>query len=518
MTRAAIYIRVSTEGQAEKGFSLQEQRASLTAFCASKGMTLIEIVEDAGISGTDTERPGIQRLEELIVARVVDVIVAAKIDRLSRLAWFGERFIQQARARGVEVTFADQKFDATPVGDFTRHVMAGVAQLDHAQITERMQRGKLQKAKERKVMPVGKAPFGYRQVSKAQAEALPEYAGRDGELVLEEEEAAVVREVFRRYVEGEGLATISEWLLAHPAMSGRGYWEYGRIKGMLRHEAYKGDRWFNRRKWHKHRQVAVRDPEEWILLPCPAIVTPEVWEAARQRMDATATGGRPSADFLLRGLVFCATCKGRRGLPVRCTGQRMSHAERRAGYNRRYYRCNSQGRLLEEFCGASARAEDLERIVLKQARSALKPGRMAALAAKAAAKELRAAGNVEAEISNLTVQLQQLDREEHRVMDLALTGFSETVVRDRLASIKQRRGACEKLLAVTKDQAQRRAALAEGAVEAEFRAAAALQRLNEADARGDLAAMREVLAQFFRVYLKADHAPRVELIMPGITG
>ena len=85
MTRAAIYCRVSTEEQARNGLSLGDQRATLEQYAKSKGMTIVDIYEDAGISARKPykKRPAILRLLEDVKQKKVDIVLFTKLDR-----WF----------------------------------------------------------------------------------------------------------------------------------------------------------------------------------------------------------------------------------------------------------------------------------------------------------------------------------------------------------------------------------------------------------------------------------------------
>ena len=82
--RAAIYIRVSTEEQANEGYSIDAQKEKLTALCKSQDWQVYEIYADEGFSAKDLNRPGIQRLLQDAEQRKFDIIVFYKLDRLSR--------------------------------------------------------------------------------------------------------------------------------------------------------------------------------------------------------------------------------------------------------------------------------------------------------------------------------------------------------------------------------------------------------------------------------------------------
>src|ERR1700728_2929815 len=83
-TKAIIYTRVSTEEQADSGAGLDAQRAACVADCERKGWTIVETVEDAGVSAKSLKRPGITRALEMLAAGEAGVLVVSKLDRATR--------------------------------------------------------------------------------------------------------------------------------------------------------------------------------------------------------------------------------------------------------------------------------------------------------------------------------------------------------------------------------------------------------------------------------------------------
>lgn len=82
--KAIGYVRVSTEDQAREGVSLDNQKAKIRVYCELKEMELVEIVEDAGISAKNLNRPGAQRVLEMAHRKEVDAVVIYKLDRMFR--------------------------------------------------------------------------------------------------------------------------------------------------------------------------------------------------------------------------------------------------------------------------------------------------------------------------------------------------------------------------------------------------------------------------------------------------
>src|SRR5262245_52512134 len=82
--KAMGYIRVSTDHQGDRGISLDAQRARVSGMAAARGDDLLDVIVDTGESAKSLNRPGMTRLLALVEERLVDVVIVAKLDRLTR--------------------------------------------------------------------------------------------------------------------------------------------------------------------------------------------------------------------------------------------------------------------------------------------------------------------------------------------------------------------------------------------------------------------------------------------------
>ena len=159
--RAAGYVRVSTERQAGEGVSLAAQESKIIAMCQLQDARLLEVVRDEGASGKSLERPGLARLLGLVDERAVDVVVIAKLDRLTRsvrdLADLLERF---ARKHVALISVAESLDTGTAAGRLVLNVMTSVAQWEREAISERTRDALRHKAANG--FRVGEVRYGYR--------------------------------------------------------------------------------------------------------------------------------------------------------------------------------------------------------------------------------------------------------------------------------------------------------------------------------------------------------------------
>ncbi len=138
MIRAVGYIRVSTEGQAEEGVSLEAQRAKLTAYAVAADLELVAIREDAGVSAKTLARPGLQAaLADLRDGRA-EALVVTKLDRLTRsVRDLGSLLEGYFAARFSLLSIADSVDTRTAGGRLVLNVLTSVAQWEREAIGER---------------------------------------------------------------------------------------------------------------------------------------------------------------------------------------------------------------------------------------------------------------------------------------------------------------------------------------------------------------------------------------------
>jgi DNA invertase Pin-like site-specific DNA recombinase len=114
--RAVAYLRVSTEGQAESGLSLEHQQAKCEALAALHDFELLETITDAGESAKSLERPGMARLLALVRSRQIEAVLIAKLDRLTRSVRDLTDLITVCTKHGVALLSAAESLDTSSAG------------------------------------------------------------------------------------------------------------------------------------------------------------------------------------------------------------------------------------------------------------------------------------------------------------------------------------------------------------------------------------------------------------------
>jgi len=146
---AAAYIRVSTDEQAESGYSLQMQEERITAQIIAKGWNLYKVYEDAGQSGGKMDRPALQEMLRDITDKKINAVVIYKLDRLSRKQKDTMYLIEDVfMSNNVELVSICESLDtSSPTGRAMIGMLSVFAQLERDTITERLSSGRQQKAK-----------------------------------------------------------------------------------------------------------------------------------------------------------------------------------------------------------------------------------------------------------------------------------------------------------------------------------------------------------------------------------
>ena len=398
MTRAAIYARVSTDDQdGEDRSSLDEQMAACAALAESKGWEVVHTFSDVE-SGISRKRPGFKALQGAALSGEIDMIVVWKSDRLFRELGPAADLADAITPNGVGLQSVTDIVDTVTLG-----LMAGIASMERKAFLDRTRMGK-QGAARAGLVPVAEPPFGYRR-------------GADRRPVIHESEAAVVRRIFDESVEGKGIVAITAGLNADHAQKRSGpVWHNSLVGRILRREAYAG-RW----------QYA----DTGITVPFPAIVEPDVWEAAQEARRSRVRTNRRNTKrpFLLQYKMTCSEC----GRPFAAVSDSRS--------KRRYYVCQGV-RVYKQTCRQpkSIKAADLEVLVWGEITSFLSDAG-AIQASLDATTDLKA---IDRDIKQLRRDLSRLDRERERLVWLFTSDRIDVDRFDAMdANVKDRRAPVE---------------------------------------------------------------------------
>ncbi|MCD8051795.1 MAG: recombinase family protein [Clostridiales bacterium] len=413
-----LYGRVSTAEQAQEGYSIGEQKSRLEKYAEAHGWTIYRNYSDAGYSGGNLNRPGLQALLRDVRQRKVSKVVVYKLDRLSRSQKDTLYLIEdEFSANGVDFVSMTENFDTgSPFGRAMIGILSVFAQLEREQIRERMQLGLEARAKDGYYHGGPYAPIGY------------DYA--NGELVINEYEAMQVREIYRLYIEGMPVYSIYKYVAARYHTK-YGEWHDSSVRSCLNSVVYNGQiEWKGQIYQGRHQ----------------AIIDDETFAAARKRDRMRAESNFRKHPFqrttLLGGLLWCGNC----GARYYC----KQNTSKRPGIipAQRYYTCYSRGKsskkqIRDPNCkNKSYNVKDLDRIVLDEIRAlALEPARIDSLIDSG--RENVAVERTQA----ITKRLGEIETQINRLIDLYAVGNMDmAMVSRRIEALSAEREALEQEL------------------------------------------------------------------------
>ncbi|MGQ9778023.1 MAG: recombinase family protein [Thermodesulfobacteriota bacterium] len=290
MKNALAYARVSTKEQAEKGLSIPAQLKAIREYANSHGFRILEEYTDLGESAKTSDRPEFRRMiKRCQKDKSIDAVIVHKIDRFSRnnIDFYAYKAI--LKKEGVRLLSVTENIDENPSGEFIENVLVAMAQFYSRNLAGEVLKGMKEKF-ERGEWPV-KAPIGYKNIRDEKGHS---------EIIEDRETSYLIKQLFRLYATGQySLGSLSE------EMGNRGLKTKNdklltpeSIKGILKNKFYIGKMvMWNKEVQGKHKSII----DESLFNQVQNIlserkITQDKWQ---------------KRDFLLRGLVYCQSCKRR---------------------------------------------------------------------------------------------------------------------------------------------------------------------------------------------------------------
>lgn len=269
---AALYIRVSTDYQAEEGYSIDAQKEQLAAYCTMKGLKDYEFYIDGGWSGSNIERPEIQRLIKDCEEGRISHVVVFKLDRLSRSQKDTLYLIEDVfNPNDVSFVSLNESMDtATPMGRLMLGILSAFAQLERENIKLRTRMGMLERIKAGYWPGGGRIPYGY------------DYDSNLG-IIVPNKDADNVRKTYELFLEGYSCQGIANMLGM----------KYDRLaEQVLRRKSNYGVIEFNGEIYNGRHEP---------------LISKEIYDMAMQEF-ARRSKITPTGQYLLTGLLVCGKC------------------------------------------------------------------------------------------------------------------------------------------------------------------------------------------------------------------
>ncbi|MEI4771001.1 recombinase family protein [Psychrobacillus sp. FJAT-51614] len=321
--KVVLYVRVSTEEQAEEGFSIDGQIKNLTDHCDKNDYEIVEIYKDEGISGKSTNRLGLQSLLSDCTNGSFQKVLVWKISRIARKQLDFLSIIETFKQNNINFfSLSEAIDDSTPTGTAMLQMMGTFAELERNQIVENVKMGMNQRARE------GKWNGG----------ALLGYKSKDKKLIVDENEAIIVRRIFNLYTSGKGYKAIAHQLNRENYKTKRKKeFSITSVRTILLNPTYAGFIRFGQvNDWSSKRRSATNQKPIIVMGEHEPIISLETWQATQSLIEKKSH--KPAKTFTghfpLTTLLRCPSC-----------GQGMighhSKKSKKSDEYLRYYQCGN---------------------------------------------------------------------------------------------------------------------------------------------------------------------------------
>ena len=301
--KVALYARFSSDNQRTE--SIDAQLRAMKLYCQQHNFIIVDTYIDEAKSATTDRRPSFQKMINDSASRTFNIVLVHKLDRFARNRYDSAVYKRELKKNGVTVYSVLENLDDSPESIMMEAVLEGMAEYYSQNLARETIKGLKENALQCKHTG-GIAPLGY--------DIDPETR----KLVINEEEAKVVKLIFEMYGNGYGYSAILDRLheLNYKTKIGNDF-QKNSLYGILSNPKYQGLYCYNRcsakTSEGKRNNHLYKDEEDIIFIEggCPQIVSKELYANVQERItEHRHTGGRENAkqSYLLSGKVFCKEC------------------------------------------------------------------------------------------------------------------------------------------------------------------------------------------------------------------
>ena len=305
----AIYCRVSTDEQAEFGYSIDEQKRLLEEWCKANDYIIYKCYSDRGISGKNIkDRPALKELLSDAKEGKFDMVISWKINRVSRKLEDVLKIVSLLEKNNITFKSYSEPFETdTPAGRMQFQMMALIGEFERGTIAQNVKMGMIAKAKTGNWC--GGRVLGYDLVPNNSPEE--EKKGKN-KLEINEKEAEIVRFIFNEYSKGKGYKAITNQInkLGYKTKKGNNF-SVGSIRDILTNPVYIGEIRYNvRQNWSEKRRRNINPNPIRVKGKHEAIIDRELWDKVQLILESKK--GKPSriydGEYPLTGILRCPKC------------------------------------------------------------------------------------------------------------------------------------------------------------------------------------------------------------------
>lgn len=280
---AGLYPRVLTDDQVREGFSLDEQEKEMKKLCMYKNYQIYKVYREEGVSAKNMNRPKFQEMMRDLKDGKINRIIVYKLDRLTRSIQDLEVICKLIEKYHCSLDSVSEEINTdTAMGVFFIRMTTILAQLEIERTSERTKFGLKGAAKNGHFC--GKAPIGYRKINK--------------ELVIDDLESEVVKEIFDDYVNGLSVCTITKKLNNKNALNRN--WRTTTIDRMLSNYIYCGDYLYGKRAKNM-KPIHLENI-------CPAIIDKETFKMVQTQKERNLKNYTRKHTYVYMQKIVCSKC------------------------------------------------------------------------------------------------------------------------------------------------------------------------------------------------------------------
>ena len=367
--RIGVYVRVSTDS-AMQATSYDIQVSYFKEYVEKNpNWELVEIFADEGLSGTSTKnRVEFNRMIERCKNKEIDYIITKSISRFARNTLDCLHYIRMLKNLGIGIFFQKENLDTLDSkSELFLTILSSMAQEESRSISENTKWGVQKRFQQGKAHIPTTYFLGYTE-------------DEDGNIIIDEKQAKVVRRIYRELLEGKGTPTIAKGLMKDKIRTARNKktWTSDAVLKILRNEKYKGDCLAQKTvtvDYLTHERVRNKEhqPQYYIRNHHPAIISEKDWEKVQEELtrrnkmlrdpdnkySMTYSGAAPFSNKL-----FCGEC----GRPVTRRRLTTHFGEERIPAKFTAWHCRAASKRDKEFTDCSCSyiwEEELEKAFMK---------------------------------------------------------------------------------------------------------------------------------------------------------
>lgn len=412
MKTAVIYARYSSDAQSEQ--SIEGQLRVCEEYAEKNNILILNTYIDRAMTGTNDLRPDFQKMIKDSKNKEWDYVIVYKLDRFSRNKYESVMHKRTLKENGVKVLSAMENIPDTPEGIILESLLEGMNQYYSAELAQKVKRG-MHETRLKGYFQGGTLLYGYK------------LDGR--KIVINEEQAEVVKYIYKQYALGVFVKTIQKELTEKVILHKDKPFAINTIHNILKNEKYSGK--------YMHE-------DELVDNMYPQIVPTELFNKVREKVNKNKYGSQSvRMIYLLKGKLKCGYC----GMPISADCGKTRH-----GKVIHYYKCSGRKKKLNDCQKSVIQKDILERFLLDNVIDKLREPKIMDTIVKTLVDLQDKFQNHNSELSIMQKQKKQLENTLNNIMSAIEKGVVTKTTTSRLKETENQIEELEKKILIEKSR------------------------------------------------------------------